>query len=115
MKKLRMILVSSILCGLLLCSCGSNEFYRTYTFGEGVDSSKVTLNEDGSFVFEFSPLSSYLGLGKFYLSGDRLTLETSDGKYRYVFRINDSGIEFDADASSDSLWFGQFTDGSLFE
>lgn len=115
MKKLSLFAVSIILCIGMLCSCNEKSLYRTYTFGEGENSSKVTLNEDGSFEFVFSSLSSYWGIGKFSVSGDKLTLETSDGKYHYVFRITDNGIEFDADASSDTLWFGDFADGSLFE
>lgn len=115
MKKISVIAVSFILGLALLCSCSDKQFNRTYTFGDGVNSSQVTLNDDGSFTFVFSQLSSYIGLGKFSISGDKLTLETSDGKYHYVFRITDSGIEFDADASSNMLWFGEFVDGSIFE
>lgn len=110
----RIIIASLMLCLSLFHFGGYKNYSGTYTFGEGIESSEVTLNEDGSFEFDFSPLSSYIGFGEFSITGDRLTLETSDGMYRYVFRITDSGIEFDADASSDVLWFGQFTDGSVF-
>ena len=114
-RRIYLIIAAAVaLCWLLLCSCGCKELSGTYTFGEGVDSSSVTLNDDGTFTFDFSPVSSYLGLGRFSVSGDKLTLETSDGNYRYVFHITDSGIVFDADASSDCLWMGNFTDGSLF-
>ena len=115
MKKYLLIAATILLCAAILCSCNNKSLSGTYTFGEGVHSAEVTLNEDGSFEFVFSPISSYLGIGKFTISGDRLTLRTSDGQYHYVFRITDNGIEFDADASSDILWFGEFADGSLFK
>lgn len=114
MKKTVILAASVLLCGWLLCSCASGKLQGSYTFGKGVNSSQITLNEDGSFVFVFSQQSSYLGIGKFSVKGDQLTLETSDGKYHYVFRITDSGLVFDADASSDTLWLAEFTDGSVF-
>lgn len=114
-KKIAAFAAAAAICALLLCSCGRQQLCGTYTFGDGVDSSQVTLNEDGSFEFVFSLQSSYIGIGKFSVAGDKLTLETSDGKYHYVFRITDDGIVFDADASSDHLWFGEFTDGSVFK
>ncbi len=114
MKKIFLIAATILLITAIFCSCNKKSLSGTYTFGEGVNSSEVTLNEDGSFEFVFSPISSYLGVGKFTVSGDRLTLRTSDGQYHYVFRITDSGLVFDADASSDMLWFGEFADGALF-
>ena len=115
MKKYLLIAATVLVCVAILCSCQQKSLSGTYIFGEGVDSASVTLNEDGTFEFVFSPVSSYLGIGKYTFSGDRLTLETSDGKYRYVFRLTERGIEFDASASSDSLWLGEFSDGSVFE
>ncbi len=115
MKKFFLIAASILLFAAILCSCNDKSLCGTYTFGEGVNFSEVTLNEDGSFEFVFSPISSYLGIGSFTVRGNRLTLETSDGKYHYVFRITDSGIEFDAEASSDIIWFGEFADGALFK
>lgn len=115
MKKLLLIAATILICTFIICSCAEKRLSGTYTFGEGVNSAEVTLHEDGSFEFMFSPISSYLGIGNFIINGDTLTLETSDGKYHYVFRITDNGIEFDADASSDVLWFGEFVDGSLFK
>ena len=115
MKKIWVLAALLLLSLLLLSSCRDKQLDRTYIFGDGVNGAEVTLHEDGSFTFVFSPLSSYRGIGKYTFSGDRLTLETSDGKYRYVFRLTERGIEFDASASSDSLWLGEFSDGSVFE
>ena len=115
MKKLLLIAATVLICTFIISSCNDKKISGTYTFGEGAYSAEVTLNEDGSFEFMFSPISSYLGIGNFTINGDTLTLKTSDGKYHYVFRITDEGIVFDADASSEILWFGEFVDGSLFE
>ena len=115
MKKFFLIAASILLFAAILCSCNDKSLCGTYTFGEGVNFSEVTLNEDGSFEFVFSPISSYLGVGTFTLKGDKVVLETSDGMNHYVFRITEDGIEFVADESSEFRWYGEFTDGSLFE
>ena len=117
MKKtlIAMAAVSLLLCVVLLTSCQENTLKGTYRFNEGGNYSEVTFQEDGSFVFTFSPISSYLGVGTFTLKGDKVVLETSDGMNRYVFRITEDGIEFVADESSEFRWYGEFTDGSLFE
>lgn len=115
MKKLVFVIAVAVICAVLFCSCDTSQLSGTYTFGEGVDTSTVTLNKDGSFEFSFSPISSYLGIGKFSVKGDTLTLETDDGAYCYVFRITDEGLVFDEDASSDMRWFGKFADGDVFK
>ena len=115
MKKIILIAAAILLCAAALCSCHDIKIYGTYTFRDGDAWSEVTLHEDGSFEFMFSPISSYLGIGEFTVQNDTLTLKTSDGQYHYVFRITDNGIVFDADASSDTLWFGEFADGALFK
>ena len=115
MKKTLLIAAAILICTFILCSCVEKRLSGTYTFGEGANSAEVTLYEDGSFEFMFSPISSYLGIGEFTVKNDKLTLKTSDGQYHYVFRITDNGIVFDADASSDTLWFGTFSHGALFK
>ena len=115
MKRIISITAEIAICAVMLCSCGNQTLKATYTFGEDGNKSQITLNEDGTFEFVFSPSSSYLGIGKFTKEGDRLMLETSDGKYHYVFRITEEGLVYDDEASSGMHWFGDFSDGSLFE
>ena len=109
------IIAAAAICAAILCSCSQQKLTGTYSFGDDGNQSSITLNEDGTFEFMFSPISSYLGIGKFTYADDKVTLETSDGQYHYVFRVTEDGLVFDEDASSDMLWFGEFTDGALFE
>lgn len=90
---------------------------RVYRFGDSEDIMKtagVVLNDNGTFAFTFSPLSSYLGHGAYRIDGDRLTLNTDDGRFVYVFTMIDDTLVFNAAASSDQVWFSGITDGSVF-
>ena len=71
--------------------------YKTYVYGEGDEQiipPCFTLKDDGTFRFTFSPLSSYIGTGKYEMAGDVLVLCTSDGKYQYYFDKTDGGFAF---------------------
>ncbi|MBR4961705.1 MAG: hypothetical protein IKY52_12485 [Clostridia bacterium] len=75
----------------------------------------VTLYEDGTFSFFFSLISSYFGHGTYTLTEDRLVLETDDGyDLTYVFAVSNDTLVFDADASSDVLWYSGIKDGTIF-
>ncbi len=86
--------------------------YR-FTGTEPMESASVVLYEDGKFDFVFSPLSSYLGHGHYTPDGSRLTLYTIDGAFTYVFDVKEDTLVFDADASSDMVWFSGLVDGSV--
>ena len=75
----------------------------------------LLLMEDGTFQLNFSVYSSYIGRGSYKINGDRLVLNTSDGIFTYVFTIAEKSLIFDAEASSDMLWYSDFTDGSVFD
>ena len=78
-------------------------------------SSAVTLREDGTFWFSFSPISSYLGHGDYTIQDNRLILPTDDGRFTYYFDILDENtLAFDANASSDMTWFSKLEDGDVF-
>ncbi len=90
---------------------------KTYSFWDGEDilhTASVSLHDDGTFQFEFSPLSSYIGFGSYRQEGDRLILETQDGKFTYVFTIEQDCLIFDGERSSDMVWFSGLTDGARF-
>ncbi len=95
------------------------EIIRQYTFNGNeseMSASKLTLFDNGKFMFMFSAQSSYLGYGDYYLdNGGRLNLETDDGEYVYRFDTDGNTMVFDADASSDMLWFSGMYDGCVFE
>lgn len=77
-------------------------------------STSITLYDSGEFIFSFSPVSSYLGHGEYTMEHDRLTLKTEDGNYTYVFDMVDDTLRFDADVSSDMLWYSGMADGDIF-
>lgn len=123
MKKwIAMFIASALIISMTACFSGKSggmdsELLGKYDFisEESEMTSTVVLNEDGTFVFTFSPLSDYIGSGKYTIKNDVLTLKTDDGKYHYVFKMKDGTLIFDAEKSSEQLWFGEFTDGSVFE
>lgn len=122
-----MYIVAAILIATSITACSSGksdgntavntDFYGKYTYcGKDSDvTSTVVLNENGTFVFTFSETSDYLGTGKYTLKGDVLTLKTDDGKYNYTFKTDNGTLVFDAENSSEQLWSGEFSDGSVFE
>ena len=70
------IILLAILCVLTFVSCRENkknvsdaEVKNTYSWtsseGDMMHSASVTLLEDGTFEFDFSPLSSYIGRGDY--------------------------------------------------
>lgn len=84
-----------------------------YAGGDPKASASITLYEDGNFLFLFSPISNYIGDGRYTLENDRLTLHTSDGKFVYVFDVKENQLIFDAEGSSDAVWFSGLENGSV--
>ncbi len=87
-----------------------------YVFNGSKDTVKptLTLYDNDTFVFIFSVFSSYIGTGTYSTDGGKLTLNTFDFDQTYVFDITENGLKFDADASSENLWFSDITDGAFF-
>ncbi len=73
----------------------------------------ISLYEDQTFQFVFSPASSYLGYGKYEVKDDLLILSTDDGKYIYVFEMHEDRLVFIQTEDSYSE-MGKFTNGSEF-
>ncbi len=92
-------------------------YRRLYVFkdSEMIFKPKFSLFDDGTFQMTFSIHSSYLGIGKYTLADGRLTLKTDDGEYIYFFDAVGDSYVFDAEASSDMVWFSDVTDGAVFE
>jgi len=95
----------------------SSPLVRSYHYDGGDIShmATVSLYEDGSFQFTFSPLSSYIAMGTYIIENDRLILKTDDGMFVYEFDMVDDTLVFDAEASSEQRWFSGLTDGSVLE
>lgn len=90
---------------------------RVYMFrdSERLVKPKFFLYEDGTFQMTFSAESSYVGIGTYTLTDGRLRLKTDDGSYTYYFDSVGNTYVFDAEASSDMVWFSDMTDGCVFE
>ena len=83
-------------------------------YGDLFSRTAITLQEDGTFWFSFSPLSSYIGHGDYSIENGRLILPTDDGRFTYYFDILDENtLSFDAEASSDMVWFSELQDGDI--
>jgi len=94
----------------------SGEPVGTYSYNGGdlTKTATVCLFDDGQFQFIFSPLSSYIAIGSYTIENDRLILHTNDGMFVYVFDMVDDTLVFDAEASTDRVWYSGITDGSVF-
>lgn len=69
--------------------------------------SGLTINEDGTFTFSPSVISSYMGAGTWTIEGDYVTFNDigmGDNR-KEVFRYGDGKLYYEADKSaSDSMW-----------
>lgn len=74
----------------------------------------VTLYED-KFMFMYSALSSYIGIGTYEIDNDKLILKTDDGKNVYVFTIDNGTLIFNADESSNLPSYANVPDGAVFK
>ncbi len=89
--------------------------------GEGAEGlfPSVTINGgDISFTYDF--LSSYLSFGNYTIENNVLTMKTSDGKYKYVFKVEGDKLIFQESESSpvrltDSRIGTKITDNAEFK
>lgn len=93
------------------------DIVRIYGFYESDDVIKTTviLFGSGEFRFTFSAFSSYIGIGKYEITDDRLILRTNDGQFIYTFDIIGDTIVFDAENSSEVLWYSNLYDGAVMK
>lgn len=62
----------------------------------------LSVFDDGTFGFTYDVLSSYLANGTYTIEDQQLILKTDDGKYQYIFEIEDDDtLLFVKDKSSD--------------
>ena len=81
---------------------------------EEVIKPSFVLQENGMFSMTFSAVSSYIGVGKYELTDETLSLYTDDGDFEYHFDVTEDGFAFDKEKSSDMTWFAKIPDGALF-
>jgi hypothetical protein len=75
----------------------------------------VSLEDSNKFTFTYSALSSYIAIGSYEVDDDNLILKTDDGKYKYIFKIKDNALIFNAKESSQIPSFANVPDGTIFE
>ena len=122
MKKLYSLFLVSIIILCLITGCSNNNATKktnlaigTYEFQQTTDPLNpfVSLKENNEFVFVYSSFSSYLPVGTYEINEDNLILNTSDEKYKYIFKIKNDTLVFSKEKSS-SLPIGQIKDGAVF-
>lgn len=74
----------------------------TYTYGTETSFTNpyINLKKNGEFYFFYSVYSSYMCVGTYDMSDEKLVLETDDGVYTYVFKVDGDNLIFDAENSS---------------
>jgi predicted small secreted protein len=88
-----------------------------YIMQESEEPSKptVSLKDGNRFTFTYSLLSSYYAVGSYEIDDGNLILKTDDGEYKYVFKIKDNTLIFNAKESSEIPSYANVPDGAVFE
>ncbi|MPN15660.1 hypothetical protein SDC9_162994 [bioreactor metagenome] len=89
----------------------------TYIMQESQEPVKpiVSLKDSNNFTFTYSALSSYIAIGSYEVYDGNLILKTDHDKYRYVFKIKDNALIFNAKQSSKIPSFANVPDGAIFK
>lgn len=105
-----------LLAAFVLTACSSTKLTGVYVMDESDEALKpnVTLEEGNKFRFSYSALSSYLAIGTYEIENNNLILKTKDGLYKYVFKIEDDSLIFDANESSELPSYANIPDGAVF-
>ena len=76
----------------------------------------IVLLKDGyRFTFTYSLLSSYYAIGSYEIDDGNLILTTDDGENKYVFKIKDKTLIFNAKESSEIPSYANVPDGAVFK
>lgn len=74
----------------------------------------IYLWENGNFQYYAGMLSSYIGMGKWTLEGDILTLTDNGCKFMNRFRVEDGGLTYLEEGSTNFMYV-KVADGDRFE
>jgi hypothetical protein len=116
MKRILLLLIFLALLCAAACGRGESDLaghYRAEGGGEAALRPSFSLNQDGTFSYSPSMISSYMGVGRYTAERDRVTLVFSEGQEAAVFSVTDDGLLFEADASSENV-LGDVEDGTVF-
>lgn len=129
MKRALICILSAVLFAVMLVSCRGQETYTLESISgsysrenaNGFDHFTITLNEDGTYSYFETMISSHLGMGGYTLKDGIVTLTDSQipGLYgsltrTYKFRCEDGKLIFLAD-ESDNFMYINLPDGAEFE
>lgn len=128
-RKATVCLLSVMLAVVLLVSCCGRELYTVENISgsysrentNGFDHFTITLNENGTYSYFETMISSHLGMGGYTLEDGVVTLTDSQipGLYgsltrTYRFRCEDGKLIFLAD-ESDNFMYIKLPDGAEFD
>lgn len=100
MKNIIAFAVSILLAGLFFTGCVMSEAndlpLTTYVNKQSENNIKpsITLKENNKFEIIYSVESSYKAVGNYEICNEKLYLKTDDGKYKFVFAVNDKSLIF---------------------
>lgn len=76
----------------------------------------IVLHNDNSFEFNYSLYSSTIPTGTYKVVGNLLCCyDDSEYKKKYVFKLIDNGLSFDAASSSKLPSFSEIENGTIFQ
>jgi hypothetical protein len=113
----------TIVIGLCGCSDKSETLEESISVGdyvmeksEEIAKPTVRIKDDNKFIFNYSPISSYMALGTYEIDDDsNLLLKTDDGKFQYVFRVKERTLIFNSEESAEMPSYVSIPDGSIFK
>lgn len=95
-------------------------YARTNEGFDGLDKFTITLNEDGTYQYYETWVSSFYGIGNYEIDGDTVKIVAElpgmDGTIRhtYKFKANGKTLVYVADGS-DNFMYVKLPDGAVFE
>lgn len=101
MHKKTAVLIIFIFYIVLSCGCRQHEIVYVMEATDDKPAPRIVINEDEkTFTFTYDLLSSYLNAGTYQVSDNILKATTSDGKYTYLFALQDDALQFIQEGSS---------------
>lgn len=86
----------------------------TYEKENIIDSAYLEIEENQTFIFNYSVLSSYIARGKYTVEGNEIHCKTDDGLYEYVFTVKDGTLVFNKQKSSKLPEYSKVSDNTVF-
>lgn len=121
MKKYLIITILFLVVGMAVFCVGINSNnvklqLNIYYYGKPntLESAYISIKEDNVFQFCFSPLSSYIYVGKYTVQDDIVFCNTDDGQFEFIFTIDQDALVFDKNRSTNLPEYSKIDDGAVF-